>query len=41
MTTLTCYAFALLDNPPAFVLSILVLTAGYLLFGQDPTPRGG
>lgn len=40
MTTLTCCAFALLDNPPAAVLSVAVLAAGYLLFGLDPHEHG-
>ncbi len=41
---LVCYVEALIANPGAMLLSVMILGAGYLLFGLDPTPerrRGG
>ena len=37
--SLVCYLEALVANPGAMLLSVMILGAGYLLFGLDPTPH--
>ena len=37
-----CYFTALIAQPTALIMSLLILWAGYLLFGLEPsTPRTG
>lgn len=38
VSLLSCYLSAMLADPLALIMSVLILWGGYLLFGLEPTP---